>query len=52
MKVRELIEKLQDIEDKELDVTHYTAYHYIEISSVDVESLCYGGEVRKSVNLY
>ena len=52
MKVRELIEKLQAIEDKELDVTHYAAYCYIEIESVDVEEIYFGGVGRKCVNLY
>ena len=52
MKVGELIEKLQAIEDKELDVTHYTAYCYIEIESVEEEHLWFGGVERKCVNLY
>ena len=43
MKVRELIEKLQAIEDKELDVTHTTAYCYIEIESVEEEHIWFGG---------
>lgn len=52
MKVRELIEKLQAIEDKELDVTHYTAHYYIEIESVEEEHIWFGGVERKCVNLY
>ena len=52
MKVRELIEKLQALEDKELDVTHYSAYAYIEIESVEEEHIWFGGVERKCVNLY
>lgn len=52
MKVRELIEKLQAIEDKELDVALYRAYCYIEIENVEEEHIYFGGVERKCINLY
>ena len=52
MKVKELIEKLQAIEDKELEVRHYKAAFYYPIEDVEVSTYVYGGEKVEFVNIY
>lgn len=52
MKVKELIEKLQAIEDKELDVRHYKAAFYYPIEDVKVSTYVWGGEKVEFVNIY
>jgi hypothetical protein len=52
MKVKELIERLQAIEDKDLDVTHYKGAFYFEIEEVEETEIWFRGCYRKCVNLY
>ena len=52
MKVKVLIEKLQAIENKELEVRHYKAAFYYPIEEVEVNTGVWGGEKVVFVNIY
>ena len=52
MKVKELIEKLQAIEDKELEVRHYKAAFYYTIEDVEVRTGVWRGGKVEFVNIY